>query len=84
MKIRALGKNVIVRSIEQNLKTESGIILHHTDEPQRGKVVNIGSLVDDVALKEGDVVLVNWKGATKIGDDLYRLSIDDVVGVFED
>lgn len=82
MKIRALGRNVVVRSVEQNLKTESGIILHRTEEAQRGIVVNVGDQVDEV--KEGDVVLLNWKASHKIGDDLYKINVEEIIGVFED
>jgi co-chaperonin GroES (HSP10) len=84
MKIRALGRNVVVRSLEQKKQTESGIILSRTDEAQRGQVINVGTEVKDDEVKEGDIVLVNWKAAHKIGDDLYKLSVDEIIGVFEE
>ncbi|NDB83122.1 MAG: co-chaperone GroES [Alphaproteobacteria bacterium] len=82
MKIRALGRNVVVRVVEQDLTTQSGIVLTRASGPQRAKVLNVGTEVEE--LKEGDVVLLNWNAAHKIGDDLYKVHIDEVVGVIED
>jgi chaperonin GroES len=66
MKLKPLGDRLIVRAIEEDEKTASGIVLPDTakEKPQKGKVVAVGDgkLDEDgkrvpLEVKKGDEVL---------------------------
>jgi chaperonin GroES len=95
MKFRPLHDRVVIRRIESEEKTKSGIIIPDTakEKPQEGEVVAVGPGARDEAgkvipleLKAGDRVLFGkWSGTeVKIDDDeLLIMKESDVMGVLE-
>ena len=95
MKLKPLGDRLIVRAIEEDEKTASGIVLPATakEKPQKGKVVAVGDgrLDDDgkripLEVKKGDEVLYSKYGGTEIkidGEDLLVLRESDVLARVE-
>jgi chaperonin GroES len=91
MKLKPLGDRLIVRAIEEEETTASGLVLPDTakEKPQKGKVVAAGDgrLDDDgkripLDVKEGDEVLYSKYGGTEIkveGEDLLVLRESDVL-----
>ena len=91
MKLKPLGDRLIVKAIEEEETTASGIVLPDTakEKPQRGKVLAVGdgAVNDDgerrpVDVSEGDEVLYSKYGGTEIqveGDDLLVLRESDVL-----
>jgi chaperonin GroES len=92
MKLKPLGDRVIVKAIEEEETTASGIVLPDTakEKPQRGKVVAAGDGKWDedgekripLDVGEGDEVLYSKYGGTEIsvdGDDLLVLRESDVL-----
>jgi chaperonin GroES len=95
MKFRPLHDRVVIRRLESEEKTKSGIIIPDTakEKPQEGEVVAVGPGARDEAgklipfeLKAGDRVLFGkWSGTeVKIdGDELLIMKESDVMGVLE-
>ena len=95
MKIRPLSDRVIVKRLEAETKTASGIIIPDaaTEKPDQGEIVAIGNgkISDDGKLlpmnvKVGDRVLFGkYSGqAFKIdGQELLTMREDDIIGVVE-
>ena len=79
MNIKPLLNKIVIKRIEGSKQTESGIILRHTEEPDRAEVMAIGPDVDEVEV--GDIVLLNWNAAIKSGD-YYVITIDQVVFIY--
>src|SRR5256885_15466877 len=92
MKLKPLGDRLIVRAIEEEETTASGIVLPDTakEKPQKGKVIAVGDgRFDDEGEKripldvaEGDEVLYSKYGGTEIkvdGEDLLVLRESDVL-----
>jgi chaperonin GroES len=92
MKLKPLGDRLIVKAIEEEATTASGIVLPDTakEKPQKGKVVAVGDgkwdedgekrIPLDVA--EGDEVLYSKYGGTEVtveGDELLVLRESDVL-----
>ena len=92
MKLKPLGDRLIVKPIDEEETTASGIVLPDTakEKPQKGKVVAVGDgrwdedgekrIPLDVA--EGDEVLYSKYGGTEVtveGDDLLVLRESDVL-----
>ena len=92
MKLKPLGERVLVKALEEEEKTASGIVLPDTakEKPQRGKVVAVGDGKWDedgekripLEVKKGDEVLYSKYGGTEIeveGEDLLVLRESDVL-----
>ncbi|ACM05431.1 MULTISPECIES: co-chaperone GroES [Thermomicrobium] len=95
-KIRPLGDRVVVKPIQKEEVTKSGIVLPDTakEKPQRGQVVAVGPgrLTDDgkrlpMEVKVGDEVLFAKYAGTelKIDDEEYLiLSEKDILAVLSE
>ena len=91
MKLKPLGDRLIVKAVEEDEVTASGIVLPDTakEKPQRGKVLAVGDgkIGDDnervpLDVSEGDEVLYSKYGGTEIvidGEDLLVLRESDVL-----
>jgi chaperonin GroES len=92
MNLKPLGDRVIVKAIEEEETTASGIVLPDTakEKPQKGTVVAVGEGAWDedgekripLDVAEGDEVLYSKYGGTEIkvdGDDLLVLRESDVL-----
>jgi len=96
MKIRPLHDRIIVKRIEQQRKTASGIVIPDSaaEKPEQGEVLAVGSgkVLEDgsvraLQLKEGDRVLFGkYAGQTvKVdGEELLVLREEDVLAVVEE
>ena len=91
MKLKPLGDRLIVRAIDEEETTASGLVLPDTakEKPQRGEVLAVGDgKIDDngsrvpLDVSEGDTVLYSKYGGTEIkvdGEDLLVLRESDVL-----
>ena len=91
MNLKPLGDRLIVRAIEEEEATASGIVLPDTatEKPQKGKVLAVGEgKIDDsgkrvpLDVSEGDEVLYSKYGGTEIkvdGEELLVLRESDVL-----
>ncbi len=96
MKLKPLGDRLIVRAIEEEETTASGLVLPDTakEKPQKGEVIAAGDGRWDedgdkrvpLDVKQGDVVLYSKYGGTEIkvdGEDLLVLRESDVLAIVE-
>jgi chaperonin GroES len=94
MKLKPLGDRVLVRPVEEEETTASGIVLPDTakEKPQKGKVLAVGDgKMEDgkripLDVSEGDEVLYSKYGGTDItvdGEDLLVLRESDVLAKVE-
>ena len=93
MKIRPLHDRVIVKRIEEDLKTKGGIIIPDTakEKPQMGEVIAAGSgkKTEDGKLlpldvKKGDRVLFSKYAGNDIkldGEELLIMKEEDILGI---
>jgi chaperonin GroES len=89
MKLKPLGDRLIVRAIEEEETTASGLVLPDTakEKPQKGKVVAVGDgPIEDgkrrpLDVSEGDEVLYSKYGGTEVPgeDELLVLRESDVL-----
>ena len=95
MNLRPLADRVVVRPLEREEMTKSGIVLPDTakEKPQEGKVLAVGPgrVLDDgkreqIDLKPGDKVLYAKYAGTEFkldGEDLLIISGKDILAVVE-
>src|SRR5258706_1161387 len=95
MKIRPLHDRVIVKRIEEERKTASGIVIPDTaaEKPDQGEIVAVGKGKRDnsgkvIALdvKPGDKVLFEKYSGQPVrvkGDELLVMREEDIMGVIE-
>ncbi|HWO16858.1 MAG TPA: co-chaperone GroES [Solirubrobacterales bacterium] len=91
MKLKPLGDRLIVKPIDEEETTASGIVLPDTakEKPQKGKVVAVGdgAIQEDgsrrpLDVAEGDEVLYSKYGGTEVnveGDDLLVMRESDIL-----
>ncbi|MGE5409242.1 MAG: co-chaperone GroES [Syntrophothermus sp.] len=92
MNLKPLGDRLIVKPVEEEETTASGIVLPDTakEKPQKGKVVAVGDGRWDedgerripLDVEEGDEVLYSKYGGTEVtidGEDLLVLRESDVL-----
>ena len=95
LKIRPLHDRVIVKRLEEERKTASGIVIPDTaaEKPDQGEVMAVGKgkVMDDgkvraLEVKVGDRILFGkYSGQTvKVeGDELLVMREEDIMGVVE-
>ncbi len=95
MNIKPLGERVVIKVVESEEKTKSGIVLPDSakEKPQTGKVVAVGSgkvlengqrLALDV--KEGDTVLFAKYAGTEVkldGEEYMVLKETDILAIVQ-
>ena len=89
MKFKPLGERALVKVVEREEKTASGIVLPDTakEKPQTAEVVAVGQFENGNKVSQGDVVVFAKYSGTEItldGEDYMILDADDILGVVED
>ena len=94
-KLQPLGSRVVIKALEREEMTKSGIVLPDTakEKPQEGKVLAVGPGDRDedgkripVELKEGDRVLFQKYAGTEFkldDEDLLILSEKDILAIVQ-
>jgi chaperonin GroES len=95
MKIRPIHDRVIVKRLEEERKTASGIVIPDTaaEKPDQGEVIAVGNgkVTEEgkllpMTVKAGDKVLFGkYSGQTVVlqGEELLVMREEDVMGVIE-
>jgi len=94
MKLKPLGDRLIVRALDEEETTASGIVLPDTakEKPQKGEVLAVGDgPIEDgerrpLDVVAGDTVLYSKYGGTEVkvdGEDLLVLRESDVLAKVE-
>jgi chaperonin GroES len=93
MNIKPLGERVVVKVLEKETKTKSGIVLPDTakEKPQMGKILAIGSgkILDNgqklpLEVKTGDQVLFAKYAGTEVkldGEEYMILKESDLLAI---
>ncbi len=93
MKLKPLGDKILVKRVDAQEKTTSGIFLPESakEKPQQAKVVRIGTgkIADDgnkvpFQVKEGDTIILSQWGGTEVkidGTDYIVLGEDEVLAI---
>lgn len=91
-KFRPLGDRVLVKRIEEQEKTQGGIIIPDAakEKAQLGAVISVGSgkvdmqgRVIPMAVKAGDTVYFGKYAGTETGKDHLVLREEEILGVVE-
>jgi chaperonin GroES len=95
LKIRPLHDRVIVKRLEEERKTASGIVIPDTatEKPDQGEIVAVGKgkVLDDgkvraLEVKVGDRILFGKYSGQSVkveGDELLVMREEDIMGVVE-
>ena len=94
-KLRPLGDKILVKRVEAESKTKSGIVLPDTakEKPKQGKVLSVGEgkLLDSgkrvpFQIKAGDRVLFTSYAGNEVtidGEELLIMTEDDILAVVD-
>ena len=87
MKIKPLGKRILIKQTEQEEVTKSGIVLPGTaskEKPIIGEVLAVGKKIEEVSV--GDKVIFEKYAGTEVkdGEETYLISEkDNVLAIVE-
>jgi len=96
MRIRPLHDRILVQRIEEEEKTEAGIIIPDTakEKPVMGKVIAVGDgrILENgqkqpLTVKEGDKILFGKYAGTEVkikGEEYLIMREDDVLAIIEE
>ena len=87
MKFKPLGDRALVKLVEREETTSSGIVLPDTarEKPQTAEVVAVGDS-DEVKVSAGDVVVLAKYSGTEVkieGEEHLIVDADDILAVVE-
>lgn len=94
-KLRPLGDKILVKRLEAETKTKSGIVLPDSakEKPKRGTVISVGEgrRLDNgerapLNVKKGDEVIFTSYAGTEVkidGEELMIMSEDDVLAIVD-
>ncbi len=94
-KLRPLGDKILVKRVEAETKTKSGIVLPDSakEKPKQGTIIAVGEgkRLDNgnrapVNVKKGDKIIFTSYAGTEIkidGEELMIMSEDDVLAIVE-
>ena len=95
MKLKPLGDRLIIKPVDEEETTASGLVLPDTakEKPQEGEVIAVGAgtkaedgKVTPLDVKAGDRILFGkWSGTeVKVdGEDLLIMKESDILGIIE-
>lgn len=88
MNLRPLGDRVVIKKVEAEEKTQSGIVLPSSakEQPQMAEVLAVGAEVKNNEVKVGDKVIFSKYGGTEIkldNEELTILKLEEVLAVVE-
>ena len=87
MKLKPLGAKGLVKRLESEEQTASGIVLPDTarEKPQTAEVVRVGDS-EEVKVSAGDVVVLAKYSGTEVkieGEEHLIVDADDILGMME-
>ncbi len=94
-KLRPLGDKILIKRVEAETKTKSGIVLPDSakEKPKRGKILAVGDgkrLENGerapFSIKKGDEIIFSSYAGTEVkidGEEVMIMSEDDVLAVVE-
>ncbi len=87
MKFKPLGERALIKPVEREEQTASGIVLPDTakERPQTAEVVAVGD-AEEIKVSIGDTVVFRKYGGTEFrleGEDYLIVEADDILGVVE-
>ncbi len=93
MNLKPLGDRVVIKKVEVEEKTKSGIVLPSSaqEQPQMAEVIAVGSeILNDEKkkgqIKVGDTVIFSKYAGTEVtvdGEELNILKLSDILAVVE-
>lgn len=91
MKIKPIGKRILVKTINLEEKTSTGIILIQNNEEKNYRIGEIISLSSDSEINSlfniNDKVIFSKKSGVKINDsseEQILLELDEILGIIEE
>lgn len=93
MQVRPLQDRVLIKRLEEESKTASGLIIpdNNKEKPAQGEVISVGSgyRLDDgsvraLDVKEGDKILFGKYAGTEVkleGNEYLIMKEDDILGI---
>ena len=87
MKLIPIGERVVIKSIQSEGKTKSGIYLPKSEDKKQGIIVELGALKENMSLKVGDKILYGGYSSEEFeveGEKYLIIELKDILAKFEE
>ncbi|MFO7882468.1 MAG: co-chaperone GroES [Petrotogales bacterium] len=89
MKVIPLGSRLLIKPIQEEKRTEGGIVIPETakEKPMKAEVLDVGKEVEDLDVKPKDKVIFSKYAGTELKideEDYIIIDQDDVLAKLED
>ncbi|TYB94810.1 MAG: co-chaperone GroES [Kosmotoga sp.] len=89
MKVIPLGSRLLIKPIQEEKRTEGGIVIPETakEKPMKAEVLGVGKEVEDLDVKPKDKVIFSKYAGTELKtdeEDYIIIDQDDVLAKLED
>jgi len=87
MKLIPIGERVVIKSIQSEEKTKSGIYLPKSEDKKQGIIVELGALKENMSLKVGDKILYGGYSSEEFeveGEKYLIIELKDILAKFEE
>ncbi|VVB86981.1 10 kDa chaperonin [uncultured archaeon] len=88
MRIKPIGKRVLIKPVKEEEKTKGGIFIPETakEKKKQGIVIELGDELKDVPIKKGDIILYTGYSSEEMeidGEKYLILDSKDIVAKIE-
>ena len=87
MKLIPIGERVVIKSIQSDGKTKSGIYLPKSEDKKQGIIVELGAFKENISLKVGDKILYGGYSSEEFeveGEKYLIIELKDILAKFEE
>ena len=75
--LRALGTRILIERVEAEKISAGGIVLQHSQEAPRARVLNVGAQVKE-DISAGDILVVDWSRVGQVNfESTTRYLVDE-------
>jgi len=87
MKLIPIGERVVIKSIQSEEKTKSGIYLPKSEDKKQGIIIELGTFKETLSLKIGDKILYGGYSSDEFemdGEKYLIIELKDVLAKLEE
>ena len=87
MKLIPIGERVVIKSIQSEEKTKSGIYLPKSEDKKQGIIIELGTFKETLSLKIGDKILYGGYSSEEFeveGEKYLIIELKDILAKFEE
>lgn len=87
MKLTPIGERLVIKVVQSEERTKSGIYLPKSEDKKQGIIVEVGTFKENISLKKGDKILYGGYSSDEFemdGEKYLIIELKDVLAKLEE